>query len=106
MCTVIAEKSHWWWGVGRTHIAKGNKESKGEQLLSVYYAVVLGRKYINVVEDGRHFIDRAYPAETPPCRPRPIVPKTSHSIEVHLIESVYKSYLLRMMPFLHDYIVM
>ena len=54
--TVIAEKNHWWWSVGRTHIVKENKENKVEQLLSVYY----------VVEDGRHFIDRAYPAETPP----------------------------------------
>lgn len=57
--TVIAEKNHWWWSVGRTHIVKENKDNKEEQLFSVYYVVVLECKYINVVEVGRHFIDRA-----------------------------------------------
>ena len=38
---------------------KENKDNKEEQLFSVYYVVVLECKYINVVEVGRHFIDRA-----------------------------------------------
>ena len=62
--TVIAEKNHRWWSVGRTHIVKENKENKEnkeEPLPLVYYVVVLGHKYINVVKDGRPSIIRGNP---------------------------------------------
>ena len=51
--TAIAEKNHWWWSVGRTHIVKESKENKEEQLLLVYYVVVLGRAYKGVPQTGQ-----------------------------------------------------